>query len=195
VIGPTDTVKLSHPGGDIEKPAGQRSIRELTPRDRRPLVVATLVRTFITIASLFVVYLLVPLEPITNSDTAIRLVVVLVLLAVGFAGQVHAIRSATYPDLRASEAVITGIVAFVILFALLYLSIGLSSPSSFSQPLNRVSAIYFTVTILSTVGFGDITATSDGARLIVTLQMLLDLALIAIIVRVYFATARASEQR
>jgi hypothetical protein len=45
------------------------------------------------------------------------------------------------------------------------------------------------------VGFGDITATSDGARLIVTLQMLLDLALIAIIVRVYFATARASEQR
>jgi hypothetical protein len=49
------------------------------------------------------------------------------------------------------------------------------------------------VTVLSTVGFGDITAQSDASRLLVTIQMLLDLALIAIVVRVFYATARGSE--
>jgi hypothetical protein len=158
-------------------------------------VISTLARTIITVGLLSLVYALVPLDPTANFDTAIRLVVVLLILGIGFAWQVHAIRSASYPDLCASEAVITGISAFVILFAFLYLSMDTSSPSNFSQPLNRVSAIYFTVTVLSTVGFGDITATSDAARLVVTLQMLLDLALIAIVVRVYFGVARSSEHR
>jgi hypothetical protein len=81
----------------------------------------------------------------------------------------------------------------VLLFALLYLGLGLCSLLNFSKPLDRMAAIYFTVTVLSTVGFGDITAQSDVARLIVTIQMLLDLTLIAIIVRVYFGAARASE--
>jgi hypothetical protein len=173
----------------------QQSIRNLTPGERRPVILATVARTIGTAALLFIVYALLPLEAFTSPDTALRLVIVLIILALVFAVQVHAIRSAKFPDLRASEAVITGIVTFVLLFALVYLGLGLSSPSNFSQPLNRVASLYFTVTILSTVGFGDITAQSDVARLIVTLQMLLDLALIAIIVRVYFAAARASENR
>jgi hypothetical protein len=59
--------------------------------------------------------------------------------------------------------------------------------------MDRVSAFYFTVTILSTVGFGDIAADSDLARLLVTVQMLLDLTLLAVVVRVFFSAAKSTD--
>ena len=39
--------------------------------------------------------------------------------------------------------------------------------------------MYYTVSIVSTLGFGDISPVTDGTRLVVTVQMLLDIALIA----------------
>jgi hypothetical protein len=45
---------------------------------------------------------------------------------------------------------------------------------------------------LSTVGFGDITPTTDAARVLVSLQMLLDLVIIALIVRLVLNTAKTS---
>ena len=54
----------------------------------------------------------------------------------------------------------------------------------------RIDALYFTVTTLSTVGYGDITAVSQTARVAVTVQMVFDLAFLGIAVRVLSATAR-----
>jgi voltage-gated potassium channel len=173
----------------------QRSIHELAPHDRRRVLLVTVGRLIVTTALFFMIYALVPIEGVTSLDTLVRLIIVLVALPIVFAWQVHAIKSAKYPDLRATEAVIGAVIIFVILFALLYLGLGLSDPGNFSQSLDRVSAIYFTVTVLSTVGFGDITAQSDASRVLVTIQMLLDLAIIAIVVRVFFAAAHASESR
>ncbi len=45
--------------------------------------------------------------------------------------------------------------------------------------------MYFTVTTLSTVGFGDITATGQAARLVVTLQMAFNLAFLGIVIRAF----------
>ena len=49
------------------------------------------------------------------------------------------------------------------------------SARSFSQPLNHTDALYFTVTVFATVGFGDIIASTAAARLAVTGQMIIDL--------------------
>ena len=51
-----------------------------------------------------------------------------------------------------------------------------ASAASFTQPLTRTDALYFTVTVFSTVGFGDITAKSEAARIVLIVQMLADLA-------------------
>ena len=40
----------------------------------------------------------------------------------------------------------------------------------FGEPLIRSGALYFSVTVFSTVGFGEVTAKADPARLIVTAQ-------------------------
>ena len=48
------------------------------------------------------------------------------------------------------------------------------------------------MTVFSTVGFGDITATSQTARSLVTLQMILDLIIIGAVVRVFVAAVKVA---
>ena len=171
-----------------------RPFGEIGRPERRRLLGILVIRTVLSVAMLLVIYALLPVEP-TTIDTLVRLIAALVFVALVIALQVQAIRSANYPALRAIEAAINAICAFIIVFALFYLGLAQSNPANFSEPLNHISAFYFTVTTLATVGFGDISARSDVARLVVTVQMLLDLAIIAIIVRVFSSIARASRTR
>ncbi len=66
---------------------------------------------------------------------------------------------------------------FVLGFAWLYQQLEITDPGSFSEPLSKVSAVYFTVAVLSTVGFGDIRPIDDLARGLVTAQMVLGVGL------------------
>ncbi len=62
---------------------------------------------------------------------------------------------------------------------------------AFTESLDQTRALYFTVSVFSTVGFGDITPWTDTARLIVSAQMLLDLVVIGAGVRLIFSAARS----
>jgi voltage-gated potassium channel len=171
-----------------------RSFGEIARPERRRMLAMLVIRTSLSVAMLLLIYALLPAEATATTDALVRLVAALVFGALVIALQVHGIRSANYPVLRAIEAAINAIFAFIIVFALFYLGLARSNPASFNEPLNHISAFYFTVTILATVGFGDISARSDVARLVVTVQMLLDLAIIAIIVRVFTSIARSSRR-
>jgi hypothetical protein len=168
------------------------SFQQLSRRERSRLITISALRTTLSVTLLLVIYAVFPVESITSSETLTRLIVALAILALVIVLQLQAIMSANYPQLRAVEAVIIAITVFIVLFALLYVGLAQANPANFTKPLNRVSAFYFTVTVLSTVGFGDISADSDLARVIVTIQMLLDLTLLAIVVRVFFSVARSS---
>jgi hypothetical protein len=163
--------------------------------DRRRIIVRAALRTTATLILLFVVYALVPVASITGLTTALRLIAGVVLVTAVIAWEVRAVLAAHYPWVRAAEAVVVAITLFTIVFALLYLGLAVANPANFTQPLDRVSAFYFTVTILATVGFGDIAAHSDVARLVVTVQMVLDLTLIAVIARVFVWAARSGVAR
>ena len=70
------------------------------------------------------------------------------------------------------------------------------NPANFSpNTLTRTDTLYFTVTIFSTVGFGDITATSEAGRLIVTVQMVLDLLVLGLGIRLFLGAVRTGERR
>ena len=62
--------------------------------------------------------------------------------------------------------------------------LSVSDPSGFSETITKVNGLYFTVTVLSTVDFGDITALTDGTRIAVTLQMVVDLLIVGVLVKV-----------
>jgi voltage-gated potassium channel len=61
--------------------------------------------------------------------------------------------------------------------------------------LTRTDALYFTVTVFTTVGFGDIVATTQVARLVVTVQMILDLVVLGLGVRVFLGAVQRGRQQ
>lgn len=84
----------------------------------------------------------------------------------------------------------------MLLFASVYVVLSTISASNFTEPLTHTDALYFTVTVFSTVGFGDITAKSEAARLVVTSQMIADLLIIGLGLRVIVgAVTRSRQQR
>jgi voltage-gated potassium channel len=106
--------------------------------------------------------------------------------------EIRAITRARHPMLRAGVAMAVVIPLFILFFAWIYLTMSTSDPATFHGTMDRTTALYFTVTIFSTVGFGDITPRTDLARLICTFQMLADLAVVAIVIRLILGTASRS---
>jgi voltage-gated potassium channel len=98
---------------------------------------------------------------------------------------------AELPELRAVEALGIVIAVFLVAFSAIYLSMSHEAAKTFTERLDHTKALYFTISIFSTVGFGDITPRTDSARLIVSAQMLLDLAIIGAGVRLLLNAARS----
>jgi voltage-gated potassium channel len=146
-------------------------------------------------AALVVIYYLLPLDRGSTAEAVTLLTIGLVLLIGLVSYQVRSIVRSAFPLLRGVEALATSIPFFLLLFAATYVVLATISAGNFSQPLSRTDAIYFTVTVFATVGFGDITAKSDLARLIVTGQMLADLVVLGLGVRVLLGAVQRGRQR
>lgn len=98
--------------------------------------------------------------------------------------------------MRAIEALASTVPLFLLLFAAIYVTMAQASPANFStHRLTRTDALYFTVTTFSTVGYGDITAVSQSARLVVTAQMILDLLVLGLGIRVFVGAVQRGRQQ
>jgi hypothetical protein len=104
--------------------------------------------------------------------------------------RLHAVRRSDQPVLAALEAVILLLAMLVLGFAAIYFAIGVDL-DQFSGLETRVDALYFTVTTLSTVGFGDVHAAGQAARVLVTVQILVNLLFLGVVVRVMARAAGA----
>ncbi len=165
-----------------------RRLVELDATARRREIVTTILSLVVTWAALIGAYALIG-SPRHNARTALGIVVGGgLLLGASLSRQLRQVVVADIPGLRAVQALGASVVLFLVLFASAYLAL---SADSFSRPLNQVSALYFTITVFSTVGFGDITPETDPARILVAVQMLLDLVLIGLIVRSFVSAVRA----
>lgn len=114
-----------------------------------------------------------------------------------FVRQMRQIRRAKHPVLRAVEAIALVATLFVVVMAAVHFGLGQSDPAAYSEELSRLDALYFTVTTLATVGFGDITPVSEVTRSVTTVQMVLGVALLGAGIRVLLGIARmvAEERR
>ena len=166
------------------------------PASRR-LVMWGLLRALLTTAVLVALYYLSPLDHVDAVPLPVSLIVLLLVLVGVCVGQVRAITRAAYPGIRAIEALAATVPLFLLLFAATYYLMALDDPTNFSQePLTRTDTLYLTITIFSTVGFGDISAASQSARLVASLQMLLDLLVLGLGIRVFTsAVQRGREQK
>src|SRR5262249_9728220 len=135
-----------------------------------------LMNALLAVTTSVVVILVYAVAPISQGHTSIllRLTAGLVFFGVVLVYEVRAIVKAPQPILRAARAMALVIPIFIVVFAWTYLTMARSDPTAFSEHLDRISSLYFTVTVLTTVGFGDIAPKTDAARVAVTLQMLCD---------------------
>jgi voltage-gated potassium channel len=149
----------------------------------------TFVRAVGSAVLLVVLYYVFPIEHRAHQSVALRLSAALIIFGIVLAVEVRQIANHDHPMLRAGVAMSTIIPFFLVLFAWIYLTMSTSSPAAFGAQLNRTSALYFTITVFSTVGFGDITPKTDPARIVAMVQMLSDLAVLAVVVRLILGAA------
>jgi voltage-gated potassium channel len=168
---------------------------QLAPAKRRRLVLRASLEAVATTTVLVVLYYALPLDERSDAWTVTQLIFGLVVLAGIVAWQVRAIIGAEFPRVRMLQALFVAVPFYVLLFAAAYFLIAGSGDANFAEPLSRTDALYFTVTVLSTVGFGDITPKSEIARLVVTLQMIANLILIGLGARTLFGAAQLGLQR
>jgi len=165
------------------------------PAKRRRLIAVALLRSLATAVVLVALYYLLPLDRIPRMPLGVLLAIGLVVLLALSAWQVRAIINAKHPTVRAIGALATTVPVFLLLFAATYFLMAKTSPASFTDHLTRTDALYFTVTTFSTVGYGDISAVSQSARLVVTAQMILDLLLLGLGIRVFIGAVQRGRQR
>lgn len=164
------------------------------PHGRRLLILAilgTLARLVLGFTFIVLVLTLVPDNP--DGRVAAPIIVALGGIAIYtlfFRRQLRGVYKAKYPNLRAAEALILVAAMFLALFSMVYVMLSMADPNSFTVALDQFTAYYFSLTVLATVGFGDITPVTTLARSVTMVQMALDLAFIAIIIRVMGSAAK-----
>ncbi len=91
------------------------------------------------------------------------------------------------PVLVRIERLVGVLYVLALSFALTYVLLAWHVPDQFTGISNRVDSLYFSVTTLGTVGFGDVHATGNLGRIVVTVQMLFDLVFVGTAIRVLSA--------
>lgn len=182
----------------VQTPDGPRSSTyEALPRHaRRRVLVRSFLRSLLVAAAVLVLYFTLPFDNASAANSGLALAVGLIAIGVLLVWQARTVAHvAPYPLIRAIEAVSTTFPLFLVLFATTYFLMDEHVTGSFTQAMTRVDALYFTVTVFSTVGFGDITAISQTARILVIVQMLADLVLLGVVVRVFIWSVQAGLAR
>jgi hypothetical protein len=156
---------------------------------RRTLRRAAL-RTVAGAVALVALYYLLPLDGRWGATEWATLVCGLALLAAVLVLQFRRVATAEHPEVRAVQAIGLAVPLLVVVFAATYFVLSSQDPGAFSEPLDRSDALYFTVTTLATVGFGDIAAQTTNARLVVTGQIVLGVLLVGAVARALLLTAR-----
>ena len=83
----------------------------------------------------------------------------------------------------------------LVLFAAAYYLMSRSDTGNFNEALDRLDSLYFTVTVFTTTGFGDIAATAPLTRSTVTAQMVVDLIVIGLGIRAILGAVRIGRER
>lgn len=162
--------------------------------DRREIIkaiLATVARLFVGFWVIFGILSLVPDTPDKGfiMPFAVSLIVI-VLYVWFFKRQLGAVYKAKFPTLRAAEALVLIAAMFLAVFSMIYVVISLNDNGAFTEVLDPFTSYYFSLTVLATVGFGDITPVTTLARSVTMVQMALDLVFVAVLIRIVGTAAR-----
>ncbi|MBO4205760.1 potassium channel family protein [Micromonospora echinofusca] len=149
------------------------------------------IRTLVAIGLIAVLYFLVPVEPGVSGGhlvwrSALSTLVVLVVswLIIGrVRREITGVARGEATLVRLAVALVAGIFAF----ALADYVIAVSYPHQFTGVTTKVDALYFALATVTTIGYGDVHAEGQFARMAVCLQMLFSVGVLATGVSLLFS--------
>jgi hypothetical protein len=150
----------------------------------------SIARTAVVTGTMVAVYVTAPLGQRPVGSIAAQLLLELAALVLVLVWQIRSVGRSPHPVLRGVESLVVTVPLLVLTFAATYVVVDHNSPGSFSEALSRLDAAYFSVTVLATVGFGDITPLTEAARSLVMAQMLVDLAFVGLVAKVLVGAVR-----
>lgn len=104
--------------------------------------------------------------------------------------RVRAVATSDHPVLDAVQAVVLLLTVLVFGFAGLFVVLD-HRGDQFAGLDTKIDAVYFTVTTLSTVGYGDVHAVGQAGRVAVTLQIVFNMAFLAVALRLVVHAAQS----
>jgi Ion channel len=167
----------------------------LMPDIRRRKIAFLIVRSLLVTTIIVTAYFTLPFSRSLGAGPIAGIVVGLVVVATALTLQIRATMRSPFPGMRAVEALTSTGPLFLILFATAHYLIEHNTAGSYTQTMTRLDALYFTLTVFTTVGFGDIAPVSELARTVTMLQMIGDVLLIFVIARVLFGAVKVGIAR
>lgn len=161
---------------------------------RREIVVAVIGTTVRLTLGFMVITFMLTLVPDAPDGRMVAPISVGVLGAIIYVfisrRELKRITHSKFPTLVAVESLVLLAALFLAIFAMIYVALSLGDVSAFTEPLDAFNSFYFALTVLATVGFGDITPVTVPARAVTMVQMALDLVFVAVLIRVVTSAAR-----
>lgn len=176
----------------VEPPVNSSPLRlDVVESGRRRWLIA---RTFgVSVGALAVmlaVFYLAPWDGSAVGSVTLRIALALSIVVIVTVLAVQSLGRAEYPLLRLVEALAIVVGLMVISFASAYVLLSEGDAAAFTEPLGRTDALYFSLTTATTVGFGDISAKSEPARIAVMAQMVTNVVVLGVAARVLVHAAR-----
>jgi hypothetical protein len=81
-------------------------------------------------------------------------------------------------DIRV-DSLALAIVLAILLFALTYFAVDTAEPGELNDLKTRIDALYFSLTVATTTGFGDVSAQGQLARVLVSVQLVFNIVILA----------------
>ena len=138
-------------------------------------------RHLLSVAGLLVIYYAVPVGSLgLTGRTALSVLLTLLgvaVLAVAITAQVR--RQLAMDRDAEVQSLLMLLELVVIVFAVGYYGLAISAPGQMADLHTRTDSLYFTLSTLTTIGFGDVHAVGQLARVLVIIQMVFDVVFVA----------------
>lgn len=143
-----------------------------------------MVESLLPAAAILILYFVLPLRGQGAVAVSIIFAVVAVLFSFPLAFRAaKRVMESHQPIVHGGQAVLMILTSVVVAFSGLYYVLGTHYENQMMGVETRLDALYFTLTLTTTVGFGDVHPVGQAARGVATWNMVCNIAIIAIAVR------------
>jgi voltage-gated potassium channel len=137
------------------------------------------VRLAVALVLILGAYAVVPTSDPFNTGSLARFSTVVVLLAGSAWVMIRQLRLSAFDGDRNVDGLLLAVVIMTVTFALTFYLLELRDPGQVADLNTKVDALYFTASTILTIGYGDVHAVGQAARVLVLVQMVFDVVFVA----------------